>query len=175
MSLEDTEINVGGVKFKGIYLAVVFGFVTTISGAIWTASELYSRLEAVEAYDIPDTTELHEQVELIKQELEDQNISELQGKLTELGVNLTTIIDQQKELLLIKERVVQAEKDVESMRTTVQEAKLVVKQVEDFDSFLKTFGLSSSLILGEPNIFLIVVPDISIPATFMLVCGAVSI
>ena len=151
MSLEDTEINVGGVKFKGIYLAVVFGFVTTISGAIWTASELYSRLEAVEAYDIPDTTELHEEVELIKQELEDQNISELQGKLTELGVNLTTIIDQQKELLLIKERVVQAEKDVESMRTTVQEAKLVVKQVEDFDSFLKTFDPKFKTLDREVN------------------------
>ena len=112
---------------------------------------MYSRLEAVEAYDIPDTTELHEQVELIKQELEDQNISELQGKLTELGVNLTTIIDQQKELLLIKERVVQAEKDVESMRTTEQEAKLVVKQVEDFDSFLKTFDPKFKTLDREVN------------------------
>ena len=112
MSLEETEINVGGVKFKGVYIAVVLGFVSTIGGTIWTASELYSRLEAVEAYEIPDTTPLHEDIELIKQELEDNDVKSLQGKLAELGVNLKTIIEQQKDLLAIKERVVQAEKDV---------------------------------------------------------------
>ena len=103
MSLEETEINVGGVKFKGVYIAVVLGFVSTIGGTIWTASELYSRLEAVEAYEIPDTTPLHEDIELIKQELEDNDVKSLQGKLAELGVNLKTIIEQQKDLLAIKE------------------------------------------------------------------------
>ena len=139
MSLEETEINVGGVKFKGVYIAVVLGFVSTIGGTIWTASELYSRLEAVEAYEIPDTTPLHEDIELIKQELEDNDVKSLQGKLAELGVNLKTIIEQQKDLLAIKERVVQAEKDLEDMRTTVAEAKLIVGKVDGFENYLKQF------------------------------------
>ena len=139
MSLEETEINVGGVKFKGVYIAVVLGFVSTIGGTIWTASELYSRLEAVEAYEIPDTTPLHEDIELIKQELEDNDVKSLQGKLAELGVNFKTIIEQQKDLLAIKERVVQAEKDVEAMRTTVAEAKLIVGKVDGFENYLKQF------------------------------------
>ena len=139
MSLEETEINVGGVKFKGVYIAVVLGFVSTIGGTIGTASELYSRLEAVEAYEIPDTTPLHEDIELIKQELEDNDVKSLQGKLAELGVNLKTIIEQQKDLLAIKERVVQAEKDVEAMRTTVAEAKLIVGKVDGFENYLKQF------------------------------------
>ena len=139
MSLEETEINVGGVKFKGVYIAVVLGFVSTIGGTIWTASELYSRLEAVEAYEIPDTTPLHEDIELIKQELEDNDVKSLKGKLAELGVNLKTIIEQQKDLLAIKERVVQAEKDVEAMRTTVAEAKLIVGKVDGFENYLKQF------------------------------------
>jgi hypothetical protein len=139
MSLEETEINVGGVSFKGVYIAIVLGFVSTIGGAIWTASELYSRLEAVEAYEIPDTTPLHEDIQLIKQELEDQDIKSLQGKLAELGVNLKTIIEQQKELLAIKERVVQSEKDVDAMKTTIAEAKLIVSKVEGFESYLKQF------------------------------------
>ena len=66
MSLEETEINVGGVKFKGVYIAVVLGFVSTIGGTIWTASELYSRLEAVAAYELPDTAPVHEAIQLIK-------------------------------------------------------------------------------------------------------------
>ena len=139
MSLEETEINVGGVKFKGVYIAVVLGFVSTIGGTIWTASELYSRLEAVEAYEIPDTTPLHEDIELIKQELEDNDVKSLQGKLAELGVNLKTIIEKQMDLLAIKERVVQAEKDVEAMRTTVAEAKLIVGKVDGFENYLKQF------------------------------------
>ena len=139
MSLEETEINVGGVKFKGVYIAVVLGFVSTIGGTIWPASELYSRLEAVEAYEIPDTTPLHEDIELIKQELEDNDVKSLQGKLAELGVNLKTIIEQQKDLRAIKERVVQAEKDVEAMRTTVAEAKLIVGKVDGFENYLKQF------------------------------------
>ena len=139
MSLEETEINVGGVKFKGVYIAVVLGFVSTIGGTIWTASELYSRLEAVEAYEIPDIAPLHEEIQLIKQELEDNDVKSLQGKLAELGTNLKTIIEQQKELLAIKERVIQAEKDVEAMRTTVAEAKLIVGKVEGFENYLKQF------------------------------------
>ena len=139
MSLEETEINVGGVKFKGVYIAVVLGFVSTIGGTIWTASELYSRLEAVEAYEIPDTAPLHEEIQLIKQELEDNDVKSLQGKLAELGTNLKTIIEQQKELLAIKERVIQAEKDVEAMRTTVAEAKLIVGKIEGFENYLKQF------------------------------------
>ena len=139
MSLEETEINVGGVKFKGVYIAVVLGFVSTIGGTIWTASELYSRLEAVEAYEIPDTAPFHEEIELIKQELEDNDVKSLQGKLAELGTNLKTIIEQQKDLLAIKERVVQAEKDVEAMRTTVAEAKLIVGKVDGFENYLKQF------------------------------------
>ena len=139
MSLEETEINVGGVKFKGVYIAVVLGFVSTIGGTIWTARELYSRLEAEEAYEIPDTAPLHEEIQLIKQELEDNDVKSLQGKLAELGTNLKTIIEQQKELLAIKERVIQAEKDVEAMRTTVAEAKLIVGKVEGFENYLKQF------------------------------------
>ena len=35
--------------FKGVYVAVVVSFASTIAGGIWTASEFFSRLEAQEA------------------------------------------------------------------------------------------------------------------------------
>tara|TARA_Y100000356_G_C11135878_1_gene222610 strand:- start:96 stop:593 length:498 start_codon:yes stop_codon:yes gene_type:complete len=137
MSLEDTEVNIGGVKFKGVYIAVVLGIVSSIGGAIWTASSIYSRLEAVEAYEIPDTTELHEEIQLIKQELTDNDISQLQGKLATLQTNLTTIITQQGELLKIKERVVEAEKTVTEMETTVKKAEIATEEVKRFDEYLQ--------------------------------------
>ena len=54
-------------------------------------------------------------------------------------MNLKTIIEQQRDLLAIKERVIQAEKDVEAMKTTVTEAKLIVGKVEGFENYLKQF------------------------------------
>ena len=48
MSLEETEINVGGTKFKGAHIAVVLAFVSTISGGIWATSEFFSRVGVLE-------------------------------------------------------------------------------------------------------------------------------
>ena len=49
MSLEDTELKIGNTSFKGVYIAILFSLATTLGGGVWTASSLYSRLEAVEA------------------------------------------------------------------------------------------------------------------------------
>lgn len=35
----DLELNVGGVSFKGVYVAVLLSFASTIGGGIWAASE----------------------------------------------------------------------------------------------------------------------------------------
>ena len=82
-------------------------------GGVWTASSLYARLEAVESRSIPTITHIEEQaitdkqellsaIKLIEQELADNDVSQLQGKLAALGVNLQTIIEQQQKLLLFQ-------------------------------------------------------------------------
>ena len=48
MSLEETEINVGGTKFKGAHIAIVLAFISTISGGIWATSEFFSRVGVLE-------------------------------------------------------------------------------------------------------------------------------
>ena len=37
MGIEDIELDVGGTKFKGIYIAILMSFATTIGGGIWAA------------------------------------------------------------------------------------------------------------------------------------------
>ena len=49
MALEDIELDVGGTKFKGIYIAILFSFATTIGGGIWAASEFVSRISNLES------------------------------------------------------------------------------------------------------------------------------
>jgi len=129
MSLADTELSIGGVKLKGIYIAVVFSVATTIASFIWAASSLYGRLEAVEAVVVPDVTPLHESIQLIEQQLKDNDISQLSAKLATLGTNLTTISSQQERLLEITTSVSKLEKDIETMRAIVAKAELVVEDV----------------------------------------------
>ena len=149
MSLEETELKIGGQSFKGVYIAILFSLATTLGGGVWTASSLYSRLESVELNEIPNITPLQEQVvtnkqellseiDLIKQELSDNDVSQLQGKLATLGANLQTIIEQQDRLLLIDENVDDLEKEIESMKATVTKAELVTEKVSGFEAKITT-------------------------------------
>ncbi len=56
--LSDTEVKIGDTKLKGVWIAIVLTIGTSIGGTVWTASSLYSRLEAVETREIPDTSEI---------------------------------------------------------------------------------------------------------------------
>ena len=134
MSLQETELKIGGTSFKGVYIAILFSLATTLGGGVWTASSLYARLEAVEAVSIPNIVPLEEKILLIEQELFANDVSQLQGKLAALGVNLQTIIDQQQKLLLIDDNVTSLEKEIESMKGTVTKAELVTEKVTGFEA-----------------------------------------
>ncbi len=124
VSIEDSELKIGGQTFKGAWIAVVLAIGSTIGGGVWTASSLYSRLEAVEAIQVPDIVPLEEKILLIEQELTANDVSKLQGKLAELGTNLVVIKDQQAGLLLIQKQVTDVEKSVTEMQTIVKKSRV---------------------------------------------------
>ena len=140
MSLADTELTIGGTSFKGVYVAILLSLATTLGGGVWTASSLYSRLEALESQQIPDIAPLEEKILLVEQELEANDVGKLQGKLAELGVNLVTIKDQQAALLDIKTKVTDLEKDIEGMKSTVKQAELITAKSEDIDKRIQAIG-----------------------------------
>ena len=131
MSLEDTELKVGNVSFKGVYIAILFSLATTLGGGDWTASSLYSRLTAVEAVEIPDIKPLQKTIGLMQQQLTDNDVSQLKSKLSELGVNLNVIREQQDQLLEIQKQVYDLEKKIEGMSATVTESKLLADGMKD--------------------------------------------
>jgi septal ring factor EnvC (AmiA/AmiB activator) len=137
VSLAETELTIGGTSFKGVYIAILLSLATTLGGGVWTASSLYSRLEAVESQSIPDIAPLEEKILLVEQELQANNVSQLQGKLSELGVNLVTIKDQQSSLLDIKTKVTDLDKDIETMKAQVTESKLIAEGVDGFSKSIK--------------------------------------
>lgn len=90
MSLEDTELKIGGVNLKGVWIAIVVSIATTMAGGIWAVAEFYGRIEAVE-------------------EAVSGN-GKAAEKLTVLGANLETIMENQKQLLDMRDRVSEVEK-----------------------------------------------------------------
>lgn len=152
MSLDSLEVDVGGTKFKGVYLAILLSFGSTLGGGIWAASEFFSRLEILEEnvanaevqsettnqrFDdfrevwVDDKKTLTNDIAVMKQQLEDNDIAGLQGKLTQLGTNLETIMSRQQELLDLQTRIVDVEKEVTQMQTTVAKAEVVTANAEE--------------------------------------------
>lgn len=136
MKLSETELTIGGVKLKGIYIAVVLSLATTIASAVWTASSLYSRLAIVEkkASAVKVTAE---KVQLIEQRLQDNDVGQLKGKLATLKTSLDTLVVQQKNLLELKGDVSELSKDIESIKGTVAKAEVITKDVGDVGESLK--------------------------------------
>tara|TARA_Y100000385_G_C12993403_1_gene593859 strand:- start:18 stop:548 length:531 start_codon:yes stop_codon:yes gene_type:complete len=155
MALSDLELNVGGQSFKGVYVAVVVSFASTIAGGIWTASEFFSRLEAqeeaVEAAGVTATTlqarfkDLRESqstalqgyevtISNMQQSLDDNDVQGLQGKLAELGTNLEAIMKAQQDLLDLRDRVAAVEK---SNSESVLKVENKVEALKDTSERLK--------------------------------------
>jgi len=132
MAIEDLELNVGGgVQIKGVWIAILLSFSSTIGGGIWTASEFFGRLEALEnavSDASADTAVIEGRFEDLRtaqsktlqdyqvtisnmqQQLDDNNVGELQGKLSELSTNLSQIMELQRDLLPLRDRVASVEK-----------------------------------------------------------------
>lgn len=112
MSLESTELKIGDTSFKGVWIAIVLGIGSTIGGGVWTASSLYSRLEAVEAQQIPD-------------------ISPIRENLATLGTRLETLLSQQEKLLELNTDVSKLSNDIEAMKATVAKAEIIINDIGD--------------------------------------------
>lgn len=131
MALEDLEVNVGGTSIKGVWIAIVLTFGSTIGGGIWAASQFFAQLneqsEAVIAAtaqaeglaqrfdDLRQSNATRLQAMDVKlsnmeQAMTAADVENLQGKLAELGANLMQIMDAQQELLDIRDRIASVEK-----------------------------------------------------------------
>lgn len=135
MSLDGVELNVNGTSFKGVWIAIVLSMATSIGGGIWAASQFFARIDGIEerldAIQVPDLTDLTDRVSLVEQRLTDQNISGLQGKLSELGANLQQIMERQRELLDLRDRIEAAEKSAGESAITVANQSGIVEKYDE--------------------------------------------
>lgn len=158
MAIEDIELDVGGTKFKGVYLAILFSFASTIGGGIWAASEFFSRLEQLEEtvmqaeadsattnqrFDdfrevwVDEKKTMTADISVAQQQIQDAGIPELQGKLATLGTNLETILERQRELLEIQDRIVAVEKNMGENNIIIEQTEEVIEDAKKLDGRIK--------------------------------------
>ena len=146
MAIEDIELDVGGTKFKGIYIAILMSFATTIGGGIWAASEFVSRIDNIEANleatieSIPDIEPMELELASIRTKIEDNDLGHLQGKLAELDTLLLSIKERQSEVLLNASesttKVNTMEKDWIEVRN---EYKVMADMIKKFEQDVQKF------------------------------------
>lgn len=131
MALEDLEVNVAGTSIKGVWIAIVFTFGSTIGGGIWAASQFFAQLNEQSESVIAATAQaealatrfedlremnalrlqdMDKKLSNMEQAMTAADVENLQGKLAELGTNLMQIMDAQAELLDIRDRIASVEK-----------------------------------------------------------------
>ena len=129
------EVDVGGVKFKGGKLAVVFTLISTLGGGLWAGFEIYKDYmdmrEKIESYTAPDLsgfdkkialveTQTKAQVELVSQQL-DALKSELEIILGEIDL-ISTVSRELKDDL---------KTDLRNVEQDVRHITEIVNDVED--------------------------------------------
>jgi predicted nucleic acid-binding Zn-ribbon protein len=131
VALEDLEVNVGGTSIKGVWIAIVLTFGSTIGGGIWAASQFFAELNeqseavisataqadalATRFNDLRDANtirlqDMDKKLSNMEQAMTAADVENLQGKLAELGANLVQIMDAQQELLDLRDRISTVEK-----------------------------------------------------------------
>lgn len=130
MSLEDTEVTVGGVRFRGVYLAVLLPLLSTIGGGVWATFEFFNRINGLESSVAAIESQSYpKRLQSIEKELKDNNVAALQGKLSELGTSLAAIMEQQKQLLDLRDRIAESEKIVTANDVIVKDIDKKFKKI----------------------------------------------
>jgi chromosome segregation ATPase len=127
--MNDLELKIGKFTFKGIYIAIFLPIISGLAGGVWYVSDFYNRINVIDALANSNSSyganinDLEARLSSVEQSIADNDISSLQGKLAELGTNLSLIMEAQKELMDLKDQF----KDID---VVAKENKLLVESYE---------------------------------------------
>lgn len=99
-----TSIKIGGFDFKGWYLAVALPVLSGLSGGIYYAYDTVNRFWAAEE-SINAVLGMESRVQTLEQAIQDNDVRGLAPKLSSIGTQMETILEQQKQLLDLRSSV----------------------------------------------------------------------
>ena len=101
------SFSIGGFDISGWMLAVAVPVVSSIGGGAWYVFDLQSRFIAVEE-NISVVLDVESRVQTLEQAAADSDLRGLSSRLSELSTQLNTILENQRQLLDLRQRVDQS-------------------------------------------------------------------
>ena len=99
-----TSLKVGGFDVKGWYFAVALPVLSGLSGGIYYAYDTVNRFWAVEE-SVNAILGVESRVQTLEQAIQDNDVRGLAPKLSSIGTQMQTILEQQKQLLDLRSSV----------------------------------------------------------------------
>ena len=99
-----TTLKVGGFDVKGWYFAVALPVLSGLSGGIYYAYDTVNRFWAVEE-SVNAILGVESRVQTLEQAIQDNDVRGLAPKLSSIGTQMQTILEQQKQLLDLRSSV----------------------------------------------------------------------
>ena len=99
-----TSIKLGGFDIKGWYFAVALPVLSGLSGGIYYAYDTVNRFWTVEE-SINAVLEVESRVQTLEQAIQDNDVRGLAPKLSSIGTQMQTILEQQKQLMDLRSSV----------------------------------------------------------------------
>ena len=120
--MEDAELKVGGYTFKAAHLLFAAPVVSALAGGIYYSYDVVNRFIDVESgfEEVLDTVA---RVQTLEQTAGDNNVGQLNTKLSQISTQMATILEQQKTLLDLRSKIERAELITNGIDAKIQALK----------------------------------------------------
>lgn len=101
---EGVSFSIGGYPISGWMVAVALPVLSAVGGGAWYIFDLQSRFLGVEE-SVGDILDVEARVQALEQAAADGDLRGLASRLSGLSTQMNTILEQQRELLDLRQRV----------------------------------------------------------------------
>ena len=101
---EGVSFSIGGYPISGWMVAVALPVLSAVGGGAWYIFDLQSRFLGVEE-SVSDILDVEARVQALEQAAADGDLRGLASRLSGLSTQMNTILEQQRELLDLRQRV----------------------------------------------------------------------
>ena len=105
---DDTELKVGGYTFKAAHILFALPILSGVAGGAYWGYDVLNRFLGVES-GFEEVLGATSRIQALEQTVGDNNVGQLNTKLSEISTQMVTIPEQQRTLLDLRSKVERAE------------------------------------------------------------------
>jgi hypothetical protein len=135
----ENSLTIGGFNISGIVVAVGIPVLSAVGGVVWYAADVLGRFLDTEAA-IEAVLAVESRVQAVEQTVSSNGVSELGQKLSSISTQMQTILEQQAQLLDLRNKVERASTITDGLGTDLKDMQTDIDNIwEAYDAFYKEF------------------------------------